>query len=488
MGLPTSNRAAAYAVDTSYVNFNEGTVYSLQQKIAVIAQGSDSVTYDTTKFTATSHQEVGDALGYGSPAHLCAKELLPDNGDGALGATVTIFPLPNEATGVAATGSVTPTGTQTTSTEYVIRVGGVESNSFTGLVGDTATEIITKGVTAINGVLAMPVVATDGTTTITLTAKHKGTTGNDLKIEVIGTSDESVFGLAERKMTGGLVDPDVSVATDQFGSVWYTAVVNALGESALDDLSTFGDGRYGQLVRKPFFALYGSSETDVDVLTAVGDTRKTDKVNGVIPCPGSTSAPWSIAARAIARIAKQANQNPAAEYRTDELDTLVNGADGIQWNYDERDAAWKSGVSSTQINNGVIQLDNTLLFYHPDGQVDPSYGKVIYIVKLQNIIYNIDLVFDQDSWKKAVLIPDFETSSNVLARKPSDAVAALNVLTDNLANAALISDRTFTKANTTATISSSNPNRVNTSYPVKLSGNWDIHSVDLLFGFYLGGS
>lgn len=482
MGLPNSLRAAAIGIDTQYKNFNEGAVYYLQQGIAVLAQGSASVTYSTDKFEETSAAAVGAALGYGSPAHLIAKELLP----GAFGARVTFYPLPNEAGGVAAEGAVTPTGSQTTAAEYVIRVGGIESNSFAMLVGEGVTEFIAKAIVAINGVLDMPVIASDGTTKVTLTAKHKGTTGNDLAIEVLGKQYGVLMAVTD--MTGGLVDPSIAVATAQFGNVWETIVVNQLGAPAHDDLKTFGETRWGQLVRKPFFALYGSSETDEQVLKAYADTRKSDRVNGVIPAPGTTSAPWIIAAAAVAKIAKQANENPAVEYRTESMPSLVLGKDGEQWDYPKRDTAWKSGVSSTQIENGAYALDNTLLFYHPDGSVDPEYGKVIYHVKLQNIIYNVDLIFNQPKWKKAALIPDFEVSSNPLALKPNDAVAALNVLTDNLANNALISDRAFTKTNTTAAIDQSNPNRVNTSYPVKLSGNWDIHSIDLLFGFYLGAS
>lgn len=482
MGLPNSLRAAAIGIDTQYRNFNEGAVYYLQQGIAVLAQGSDSVTYSTDKFEETSADAVGTKLGFGSPAHLIAKELLP----GAFGARVTFYPLPNEAGGVAATGELTPTGTQTTAAEYVVRVGGVESNSFAILVGEGVTEFIAKAITAINGVLDMPVIATDGTTKVDLAAKHKGTTGNDLVIELLGVQQGVTVAITA--MSGGLVDPDIDVATNQFGNVWETIVVNQLGTAAHDDLSTFGEARWGQLVRKPFFALYGSNEADEQVLKAYADLRKTDRTNGVIPCPGSPTAPWVIAAAAIAKIASQANANPAIEYRTEALSSVVNGKDGEQWDYPTRDTAWKSGVSSTQIENGVITLDNTLLFYHPDGRPDPEYGKVIYVVKLQNIIYNVDLIFNQPKWKKAALIPDFEVSSNPDALKPNDAVAALNTLTDNLANNALISDRAFTKTNTAAAIDQSNPNRVNTTYPVKLSGNWDIHSIDLLFGFFLGAS
>lgn len=486
MGLPNSLRASAVGIDTQYRNFNVGAVYLLQQRIAIFAQGSDSATYSTDKFEITSSLEVGEKLGFGSPAHLIAKQIFPDSGQGALGAGVTVYPLPNEATGVAATADITPTGTQTTAAQYTVRVGGIESNPFVAAQGDTPTELIPKMVTAINGNPEMPVVATSNASAVTLTAKHKGTTGNDLVVELLGDPQGITFAVGT--MTGGLVDPSIDVATGQVGNVWETMIVNQLGTVAHDDLSLFNEGRWGQLVRKPLFALYGTNETDPTVLKAYTDTRKSDRTNSVVPCPGSPSAPWIIAARAAARIAAQANQDPATEYRGMTLDTVVNGKDGEQWNYEQRDLAWKAGVSSTIINGGTIELDNTLTFYHPDGKPDPEYGKVIYIVKLQNIIYNMDLIFNQPEWKKAPLIPDFQVSTNPNARKPNDAVAALSALTDNLANQAIISDPDFTKANTTAAIDGSNPNRVNTTYPVKLSGNWDIHSLDLLFGFFLGGA
>lgn len=482
--LPNSSRASAVAIDTQFKNFNEGAVFLLQQGIAILAQGSDAVTYPTTKFEITSADDVAAVLGFGSPAHLIAKEILPANGDGALGARVTMYPLIQGTT--AATGDITPVGTQVVSSEYVIRVGGIESNPFTALAGEAPAVIVPKMVLAVNGNLDMPVIATDGTTKIDLAAKHKGTTGNDLVIELIGVQSGVVFTVTA--MAGGLVDPTTAVATDQFGNVWETLIVNQLGNAAHDDLELVGEGRWGQLVRKPFIAFTGTVETDETTLKAYTDNRKLDRVNGFITAPGSPSAPWLVAARGVARIAKQANIDPATEYRGETLNTIVNGPDGDQWNYAERDLAWKAGVSSTIIEDGVIKLDNTLTFFHPDGKPDPEYGKVIYIIKLQNIIYNLDLIFNQAQWKKAPLIQDGQVSTNPNARKPNDIVAVLSVLTDNLANQAIISDPDFTKTNTTAVIDGSNPNRVNTTYPVKLSGNMDIHSIDLLFGFFLGGA
>lgn len=486
MGLTNTARASALAIETKGVDFNVGTAYGLQSKVAVIAQGSAAATYSTDKVIVTSHAQAGQLVGYGSPAHLSVRELLPDDGDNAEGAVITLYPLPNEATGVAAAGAVTPLGTQTVSDQYVIRAGGIESNPFTAIKDETPTEVIAKAIIAVNGNLNMPVIATDGTTEITLTAKHKGLTGNDIKLELLGVSQGIVFTITD--MTGGLVDPDVSVATSQFGNVWETMIVNALGESSVDDLQLFGDGRWGKLVKKPPVSFYGSVETDLNTLVAYGNGRRDDRINSIIVCPGSTSAPWLIAAKSASRVAKQANIDPASEYRTETLNTIINGSDGVQFDYDERDILYKAGISTTVIENGVIELDNTLTHFHPENDPNPKYGKVIYIIKLQQILHNLNILFNNPAYKKAPLISDGDVSTNVNSRKPNDLVAALNVLTDSLADAAILSDRAFTKKNTVVTINSQNPNRVDPVYPVKLSGNIDINSIDLLFGFYLGGA
>ena len=89
MGLPNSLRASAVGIDTQYKNFNVGAVYLLQQRIAIFAQGSEAATYSTDKFEITSSLDVAETMGFGSPAHLIAKQIFPDSGDGALGAGVT---------------------------------------------------------------------------------------------------------------------------------------------------------------------------------------------------------------------------------------------------------------------------------------------------------------------------------------------------------------------------------------------------------------
>jgi hypothetical protein len=72
------------------------------------------------------------------------------------------------------------------------------------------------------------------------------------------------------------------------------------------------------------------------------------------------------------------------------------------------------------------------------------------------------------------------------AKKPKQAKAAIFALIDNLAELAIISDPKTAKKNTTAVINSQNPDRLDVKVPVQISGNTDIISIDLEFGFFFG--
>ena len=64
----------------------------------------------------------------------------------------------------------------------------------------------------------------------------------------------------------------------------------------------------------------------------------------------------------------------------------------------------------------------------------------------------------------------------------------MNVILDALGLAAIISDPASAKKATTAVINGSNNNRIDVGVHVLLSGNTDVKSVDLNFGFFFGGA
>lgn len=482
--------ARVVGIETIYKNLRNGSIAILPQRIAVIGQGATSAIFSTTKQQVTSANQAGNLFGYGSPVHLAVKQLLPVNGDGVGTIPVTVYPLVDASTGVAATGKITPTGTATTSGAFRVLISGVRSEQFVITTGMTLADAATRIATAINSVLDMPVTAVVASNEVNLTSKWKGVSANDINVQVVGATDTGIT-FAITQLSGGLVNPSIAPATSQIVSVWETLVLNCFNPEdtdVLNDLYDFGTGRWDPQVRKPLVAFVGNTAETVNDATLVTDARKTDRVNCQLVSPGATELPLMVAARQLARIAVQANENPPCDYGSLQANGLTPGADGVQWDYTNRDLAVKRGSSTIEVRDGVVTLSDVVTFYHPTGDDVPAYRYVCDIVKLQNIIFNLNLIFANSEWDGAPLIPDDQPTVNSRAKKPKMAVAAISAMVGNLALEAIISDPEFTKKNTFAQISSTNPKRLDISMTVKLSGNTNILSVDFNFGFFFGST
>lgn len=586
MPIDASARARVLGIDVQYKDLRGGGITFLPQRIAVLAQGATGATYPPTKFQVSSAAEVGQAVGFGSPAHLIVRQLLPANGDGVGTIPVTIYPLSDGASSAPAVGSITPSGTQTALTSYRVVVGGVKSERFVLRAGATVSDACGAIYTAIQGVLEMPVKAeltygtvssapgpanvgngtisavsvtgapssgtytlecsgaaadggtftlidpqggtvpgtitlsggsgaaspfdvgglaftiTDGTTdfalgdrfTITvpatdvqLTSKWAGSSANAIKVSLEGAERGIVFAIVQP--TGGAANPSLAPALAQFGTTWETLVLNGLeveDTAALNAVQEHGEGRWGQLIKKPYVAFVGTVAPTLAEATATPSARPDDRINCQLVAPGSPELPFVIAARQLARIAKMANNNPPTDYGAQKATGLVPGPDGSQWNYLQRDQAVKAGCSTIEVKDGVINLSDVVTFYHPTGEEPPAYSYVVDIIKLQNIIYNFDREFSKVEWNGAPLIPDDSPTVNPLARKPKNAKAAAAALLDSLALYAILAESKDAKASMVVGISAQNPKRLDITLTVQLSGNLNIISVDLAFGFYFG--
>lgn len=494
MGISTAVDISAVArvvgIKTAFKDLRGGGVLFVPQRIAVIGQGATSATYATTKRQVTSAAEAASIYGFGSPIHLACRQLFPVNGDGVGAIPVTIYPLADAGTGVAAEGDITPSGVQTVGASYYVSVNNVLSAPFVIAAAQSVADTIAAMVAAINAVMEMPVIAVNGTTVVEITSKWKGVSANDIKIEVLGsTTAGTAFAITQP--VGGLVNPSVAGALAQIGNVWETLVLNCMDiadTTALGLYADFGEGRWGALVRKPLVVFTGNNIATVALATAVSDARKTDRTNAQLVAPGSTDLPLVIAARQLARIAVVANNNPAQDYGSQDATGLTPGADGVQWLFPDRDSAVKRGSSTVEVKDGVINISDVVTFYHPTGDPIPAYRYVVDIIKLQNVIFNLDLIFAVPEWDGAPLIPDDQPTVNPTAKKPKTAVAAVCAVLDSLGLEAIISKPEVAKKNTAAGISAQNPKRLDLSTTVQLSGNTNIISVDLNFGFYFGGA
>lgn len=482
--------ARVVGIKTAFVNLQAGAVVFLPQRVAVIGQGASASPYATTKRQVTSALEVANLYGFGSPLHLAARQLFPDNGDGVGTIPVTVYPLEDDGSGVVSTGDITPSGSATEAASFKVRINNIDSEEIVIAIGDTVAEMVTALTAAINAILEMPVVAVDSTTVVDFTSKWKGVSANDIVVEVVGPTTVGVA-FAITQPVGGLVNPSITAALAQVGNVWETMFLNCLDitdSTALGEYSTFGEGRWGALVRKPTVVFTGLTATAVAAAIAVSDARKTDRTNAQLVAPGSNDLPLVVAARQLARIVVVANNNPPQDYGSQQATGLVPGVDGDQWTYADRDLAIKGGSSAIEVRDGVVTIADVVTFYHPTGDPNPAYRYVVDIIKLQNILFNIDLGFAVPEWDGAPLIPDNQPTVNPTAKKPKSAVTLIASKVDSLGLNAIISDPETAKASIVAAISGTNPKRLDASFTVQISGNTNIVSVDLNFGFFFGGA
>ena len=492
MGISTAVDQSAVArvlgIKTEFKDLRGGGVLNLPQRIALIGQGNSAAVYATTKLQVTSAQAAAAVYGYGSPIHLACMQLFPVNGDGVGTIPVTVYPLDDDGAGVVSAGDITPTVAPTEAASYIVRVNEIDSEAFVITLTDTVATVCTKIAAAINAVLEMPIIATDGTTLVTTASKWKGESANDIVIEMIGsTTVGNSFALTQH--TGGLVNPDVDDALNQVGDVWETLLLSCMNVSdtaSLVKYDTFGEGRWGALTRKPCIVFTGNTATSVANATVESSARRTDRTNAQLVAPGSNNLPFVVAARQLVRIAKVANNNPPQDYGSQPAQGLIPGTDGDQWTYADRDQAVKLGSSTIEVKDSVINLSDTVTFYRPTGDPIPAYRFVTDIIKVMNILFNLDLIFATAEWDGAPLIPDDQPTANRSAKKPKTAVAAVSALIDSLGLNAIISDPETAKQNTFAEIDAQNPKRLNVLTTMQISGNSNIISVDFQFGFFFG--
>lgn len=489
MSIDSSIISRVLGVNIEFRNFNLGQAVYLPQRLGAVGQGRSDAVYSLDKFSAFSSSEVGNRVGFGSPLHLASKQLFPDNNDGIGGIPVTFYPLEDDGSGVVADGDITVTGT-TEDTQSVGKVilGGIESEEFVSVVGETPTTLAVKIKAAIDAIIDMPALTgTLAAGVLPLTSKWAGESANDISIEIEFDS-ESALTIAGTAFTNGAVNPDVDDALGKIGEIWETFLLNCLNyddTTSLDKYSVYNEGRWLQTVKKPLMVASGCVD-DFATRTVITDARKSDRTNFLVQSNGSRELPFVIAARGLAKdIVPTANNKPATNY-VGRLTGLKAGADSDQEDLLVRNQALKLGASTNIKVDEVAELNDTITMYHPTGETNPAYRYVVDIVKVQNILFNVELILAKLKGKP--LAPDSTITADPDAVQPKNIIALFSTLADSLAGgrSMIIVEPTFTKENSTASIDSQNPKRLNSTFPVKLSGNVEVNSNDVFWGFNFG--
>lgn len=178
-----------------------------KQRVLLIAQHSNP---KAGKLTALANiysaADVAAAYGAGSQAHLMALAAIKAYAY----ADLSLITVADNEAGVAATGSITITGTADTQGVLRVNIGNADTLTVGVAANATAATVAAAIKAAIDAETSLPVTAIASEGLVTLTAKNKGTHGNHIRIRASNTAEGIT--VAVKAMSGGDADADIGPA------------------------------------------------------------------------------------------------------------------------------------------------------------------------------------------------------------------------------------------------------------------------------------
>lgn len=490
-------KIVGYALTTG--DFSEVSP-NLPQSIAIIgeANAANQSGLSLEPLQILSAKQAGDVYGYGSPIHMIARILFPNSGSGIGGIPVLVYPQAEAGGATAKVYEVTPTGTATANGTHTIVIGGrytLDGASYNITIneGDSTAEITQKIEDAVNNALGCPLSAASTDYEATLTSKWKGLTANSVTVQVDTNGDDLGISYAINSTASGAGTPAVTSSLEKFGERWNTIVINSYGlvSSVVSELEQFNGkpdnlnptGRYAGIVFKPFIALSGSVADNDSAFT---DTKKLQLTIAVCPAPLSKGHPMEAAANMALLFARQAQDSPHLDVSGLFYADMPTPTDiGTMANYTNRDAYVKKGNSCVELVAGQYRVTDFVTTYHPDGELPPQFRYCRSLVIDMNMRYGYYLL-EQINVVDHMIANDDDIVRASKVVKPKIWKGILFNYADSLTSRGLIVQPEFMKESITVSISTVNPDRLQTFYRYKRSGFVRIASTEAQAGFNFG--
>ena len=292
------------------------------------------------------------------------------------------LPLQN-ATGTAATATVTITGAATEPGLLNLYVGGVRVQS---VVVSAATPTIAASALAvkINATPELPVTALAVAGVVTLTCKWKGESGNDIGLVLnrLGKSNGEAtpagLTVVAAQMTGGVGAPDQIDAVAALGDEPFeficvpwsdTTTLNAW-KDAMDD----NTGRWSW-AKQLFGHVYTAKRGTLGTLVAAGQARNDQHMSIQAVEPGVPQPVWVQAAALAARTSVFISADASRPTQSGSLPGLDPAPASERFTLTERQSLLTYGLATAYYEGGYVRIQRSITTYQKNayGQADNSY-------------------------------------------------------------------------------------------------------------------
>lgn len=391
--IPSSNR-----VPFTYVEFdNSGAIQGstaqrykgllIGQKLASGTVQSPSPLGVKPILQVTSADQANTLFGKGSMLASMAAAWLKNNTDTEL----YCLPLDDDDSGVAAAGSIAVSGPATAAGTLSVYIADT-CVSVAVTASETANDIATALGAAINAKADLPVSATVTTSTVALTCKWKGETGNAITIQANfgGESYPAGVSITATAIASGTKNPSVSDAITAMGDLQFNIIVSPYTDSAnLALMKTEMDTRWGPSVQKEgvVFMGYNGGLPNMEIF---GNSQNS-QLFCTIGTGLSPTMPYVWASAVAAVVAYYGAIDPARPFQTLAVDGVLPPKMVDRLTMTERNTLLYDGISTYTVDaDDTVRLERIITMYqkNSNGTEDPSYLDLMTILTLAYIRYD----------------------------------------------------------------------------------------------------
>ncbi|MBN7120338.1 phage tail protein [Erwinia billingiae] len=289
----------------------------------------------------------------------------------------------DEPEGETAKGTVTLTGNAQASGTLSLYIGAVRVQASV-VTGDAPAAVASTLSAAVNANADLPVTAAAAAGVVTLTARYKGLTGNDIPLAL------NYYGTVGSENTPDGVNVAIVAMAGGTGSPSLAATVAAMGDEPFDFIGTpFSDsaslatlalemndssGRWGY-ARQLYGHVYTAKIGTLSDLVAFGDTMNNQHITVAGYEPAVQTAADELVALRTARNAVFIRVDPARPTQTGELTGALPAPAGSRFTLTEQQSLLKHGIATAYAESGVLRIQRDITTYQQNayGVADNSY-------------------------------------------------------------------------------------------------------------------
>lgn len=333
------------------------------QKVLIIGQRIAAGTVAANIVTDVfSDGDAATYFGNGSQLHLMCRAAIKANPYLSLQAIA----MDDAGAGVLASSTVTLTGPATAAGVLTVKIAG-KPVQITIAAADTATAIAAALAAQIALQPDLPVTAAAALGVVTLTAKNKGTQGNNIKIEAATTAAGTAVAVVA--MANGATDPTIATALATVFAAGHDIIISAWNDAtSLAALKTHLDSVSGSLEQRGAIGIYGhtGSLASATTLAAGINFGRTSGANFKVP-----EQPCELAAAYGAVVASE--EDPARPLNLLQLTGITAPALADRLSRTEQESALYNGVTPLEVGPGeVVQIVRAITTYTLDAQSVPD--------------------------------------------------------------------------------------------------------------------